>query len=105
MVQKLSALLVVAVVALGTFTAASEASQSLSWGSAKRAAKYKARKLIRGWESGTKVDFCIRWSKRDVRCGVSAWRRRWSSYLDMYVRTVDCSDTVRVWKSKSGRRY
>src|SRR4051812_6782260 len=99
MLRKYAVVLVVVAFGATAFASAADArGKNLSWASAKRGAKYKAKKLIRGRESGTKVDWCIRWSARDVRCGVSAWRSRWSSYLEMYVRTVDCSDTVRVWK-------
>ena len=84
----------VVVVALSVRPPAADA-HSLGWYQAKRAALRVANSFPISWER-RKVDWCNRWSRHEVHCGVSAWNTEYDYDLGTSFRGDECSATAIV---------
>jgi hypothetical protein len=84
----------VALLLIGVRPPAADA-HSLGWYQAKRAALRVTNSFPITWET-RKVDWCNRWSRHEIHCGVSAWNTEYDYELDYTSRGDECSATAIV---------
>ena len=93
--------LVAALVATAWLAPAVDA-HTLRWGQGKRAALRVANSFPIVWD-GRKVDWCNRWSRHEIHCGVSAWATEYDEYIGE-TRGDECSATAIVKLRRGSNR-
>jgi hypothetical protein len=92
-----------AVMAAGVTAPSSADAHTLGWSEAKRAAKRIADDFPI-YPDRIKVDWCNRWSKHEVHCGVTGTVTEYDPDLEEMVEGDTCSDTAIVKKRNGTNR-